>query len=169
MAPESSPPCLIQLLKRPVFFFQPFPECILARFAMARSIREISSQFIGYMPEDHILFLSECSGKSLIYGSCFPSHHRRCITEIMAFPRKIAGAVFTHLHYLRILLSQPVRHCARRRRKNNLYSRTPEIIDDLLQPAEVIYPLFRFKHSPGEYPQCHAVDARLFHQPDIFL
>ena len=148
MAPETSPPRVIQSIQRAVFLFQPLSESALAQIAVTGSVTEISRQLIGQMPEDHIFLFPESLRKRFVKSGDLRAHYRRCITEIMPFPRQVPPPVSAHLHHLRIFLCQPVGHGARRRRKDYLNPRFPQIINDLFQPFKVVYALFRFQYRP---------------------
>ena len=120
MAPEGSPPGMVQIIQRLVLFLQPFPEGLLALRTMTGCIGSVSAVFIGDMPQDNARMISQMPGQLMVNLFHFLSHNRRGVTEVMPSPRKIAYAFRAHLPHLLIFCGHPVGHGAGRSGKNGI-------------------------------------------------
>ena len=89
MAPEGSPPGMVQIIQRLVLFLQPFPEGLLALRTMTGCIGSVSAVFIGDMPQDNARMISQMPGQLMVNLFHFLSHNRRGVTEVMPSPRKM--------------------------------------------------------------------------------
>ena len=107
MAPECGAPTGIQLLNGSIFFFQPFPEFLLTKRAIA-----FSAKLIGNVPQNHTRMTAQSLGKQLVHIVNFLPIYRRCIAMIMSASEKSSGAVRIHAKDLRILVGHPLWPCA---------------------------------------------------------
>ena len=88
---------------------------------------------------------------------------------VVPSPLEIPAAIRFHPEDLRVLLRHPAGLCAAGRGKHRVDAVFVQMLNDLIQPLEGVYPLRRLQRRPGEDAHGHAVDACLLHQPDILL
>ena len=165
MAPEGGPPGLVQLPDiMTKLLRQIFPEPLDTAGAIT-----LSPELIGNMVHNDPRMRAEALCKLPVNGSHLGAVGKGAHAVVVAHAMVIAHSPVIHPHGLRVLLVQPGRTRPRGRGQHRVNAVFIQIVYNPLHPPKVELPLHRLISRPGEHPQGHAVDARLFHQAHILL
>ena len=164
VAPEVRPPRVVQVIERLILLFQPIAERLLAQRAVA-----LAAVLVRKVPQNDARVVCKALCKALIHLAGLLSVHGGCIAVVMARAGKVAHTVILHTANLLILFAHPKRLCTGRCGQHGINAVFVEIVDDLLQPVEVVFALIRLQMCPGENTDRHAVDIRFLHQLHVLL
>ena len=91
----------------------------------------------------------------------------RAVMLASAMPE--ADSVGRHREHLRVLVREPRRRRRRGRRQVDADTALMEHVHDPVEPVEFVPGRFGLQARPGEDAKGNEVDARLLHEPDVFL
>ena len=156
---------MIELIHVVVEFF---PQ-IIAEFFLAQRAEALTGELVGQVPEHQSRMALHRAGQRPDHLLRLPAVFRRRHAEVVAPAMMGAHTVSSDPHALRIFLIHPGGAGAGRRRKHRGDTGGIQLVHDFDQPVKMEFILRRFIGRPSEHAQCCAVDAGLFHQPDVFL
>ena len=168
LTPEDRPPCFVQCLDRSVFFFQKFPEIILALRTMAVAHTGMTDLIIQ-LPGNNIFmpfqFFRHFCGN--LMGIMPVGDGRR--TGMLSYSECTSVTIGFKAHDLRIFFTKPCRCGGTGGTHDDIYMMFFQNIAGIVKPLEVIYPLFRFHSAPGKFPDADDVYSGFLHQKGIIL
>ena len=164
MAPEGGGPGLVEPVNGLIFFFQPFPERLLAQRTVA-----FAPVLIGQMPGNYAWMISELFCQFFIDDPYFFPIYRGGIAMIVPCPEQVSGTIRRHPQHLRILVRHPFGPGAGGCSQHGGNSVFIQAVNDFFHPVEIKYALFRLQLCPGENSQGYFIDLCLFEIFDILL
>jgi hypothetical protein len=162
VAPEASPPGMVQGINGMILFFQPAAEALLAQRAVA-----FAAQLIGNVPQDQAGVVAHSVDQvvqQLLYLLAVDGAGQ---AVVVAHALVVPYTVGLHAQHFGVFACQPVGLCTSGRCQLGINALVIQSIHDLAQPSKVIFPLARLICCPGKHTQRNAVHSGLFHHADV--
>ena len=129
----------------------------------------VAAVFVAHMPGDHIRVVLVVLGHSAAQVERVLAEDRAGGTPVLARARPAYVAVLVAPQHLGVLLGEPHRRRCGGGGQVDGDAGLAELVDDAVQPIEVVYAFLRLDLGPREDGDGHDVDAGLGHQADVLV
>ena len=167
LRPERRSPRVVHLLDRAVTSLAPLAERAFRVLGIVEAV--VATVLVAHMPGDHVRVVLIVFGHRAAEFQRVFAEHRAGGTPMLTSPRLAYVATVVLPQHLRMGLGEPHRRRCGRGREIHGDSGLAELVDDAVEPVEVVHALLRLDARPGEDSHGHEVHAGLPHQTDVLV
>ena len=164
VAPEASPPRVVQIVDGLVLLAQPYAEALLTAGAVA-----VAAQLVGDVPQNQPRVVTDSLDELFNDETDFFAVDRAAGAGVVPHTLMVGHAVGLHAQNLRVLAGHPVRFGAAGGGQLGVDARCIQAVHRLAKPGEIILSLARLVLSPSKNAQRGGVHAGLFHHLDVLF
>ena len=167
LGPERSTPCGVHRFDRAVPFLAPVLERAFGVLGIVEAV--VASVLVTNVPSDHIGIVLVMLRHRPAELQCVLTEHRTGGTPVLARARLAHVTAVVLPQHLGMRLGQPHRRgCGR---GSEIYGDAglAELVDDSVEPAEIVHVLAGFDFRPGEDAHGYEVHSRLDHEAHVLV